>query len=572
MSKKVVVIGGVALGPKAANRLKRLDPEAEVYMVDQGEYISFGGCGIPYYVSGEVNTLDALRSTNYGAIRNPEFFKERKGVIALNRTRALSIDRTARTIRIKNLTTGEESDLAYDRLVLATGSNPKVPPVEGRELKGVGGANCLEEADAIRQACADGKVNSAVIVGGGFIGMEMAVALADMWGIKTSVVEFMPQVMPGVLSSSLANMVAADLRANGVDVYVSEGVQRLEGENGAVKRVITNKRTIETDIVIFATGYAPNTALAKAAGLELQERTGAILVNKYMQTSDPLIYAGGDCVATPNLITGKPFVLALGSMANRQGRVIGTNLASESGQVATFNGAVGTWCVKLFSKSACGTGLTVDRARAEGFDAVSVNIEQLDRVHFYPEKFMMSLELVFDRSTRRVLGLQGFCEAGDALKARIDAVATMLQFGQPTIDDVSNAEVAYAPPFAAAMDIINAVANAADNFLSGQLKAITPREFAELWKNRKDNDIYFADSRPAAAAKATAAKYPDEWHALPLEEINLDILPRDKQIVLICNTGLRSYEVALNLQQNGITKVVNALGGMQAQLKMGENY
>lgn len=574
MSKRIVIIGGVALGPKAANRLKRLEPTAEVIMIDEKTNISFGGCGIPYYVSGEINSLDALRSTNYGTVRTPEYFKERKDVTVLNRTKVLSIDRVSRTIRIKDLRTDKESVLPYDRLVLGTGSTPKVPPVEGRNLKGVGGANSLEEAEALRSACASGKISNAVVIGGGFIGMEIAVALADMWGIKTSVVEFMPQVMPGVLSANLSDMVANDLRSNNVDVYVSEKVQRLEGEDGVVKRVITDKRTLDADLVIFATGYAPNTELARAAGLELQERTGAILVNKYMQTSDPLIYAGGDCVATPNLITGKPFVLALGSLANRQGRVIGTNLASESGQVATFAGAVGTWCVKLFKMSACGTGLTLERAKSEGFDAVSVCVEQLDRAHFYPEKFMMTLELVVDRPTRRILGIQGFCEAGDALKARIDAVATMLQFGHPTIDDLSNAEVAYAPPFAAAMDVLNVVANTADNLLSGQLKAISSREFSDLWKNRDKNNVYFADARPAAAAKATAAKYPGEWHAVPLEEVQdcLDTLPRDRQIALICNTGLRSYEVALYLNEKGITNVVNALGGMQSQIKRGESY
>ena len=178
MSKRVVIIGGVALGPKAANRLKRLDPAAEVIMIDERTNISFGGCGIPYYVSGEVNSLDALRSTNYGTVRTPEYFKERKDVTVLNRTRVLSIDRASRTIRIRDLRTDKESVLPYDRLVLGTGSTPKVPPVEGRDLQGVSGANSLEEAEAIRAACAAGKVNSAVVVGGGFIGMEMAVALA----------------------------------------------------------------------------------------------------------------------------------------------------------------------------------------------------------------------------------------------------------------------------------------------------------------------------------------------------------------------------------------------------------
>ena len=284
-----------------------------------------------------------------------------------------------------------------------------------------------------------------------------------------------------------------------------------------------------------------------------------------MQTSDPDIYAGGDCVPFRTSSPASPRA-ALGSLANRQGRVIGTNAASDDGKAAAFHGAVGTWCVKIFKMSACGTGLTIERAKAFGFDAISASLEQLDRAHFYPEKHMMTLELVVERGTRRVLGIQGVCEDGDALKARIDAVATMLQFGKPTIDDLANAEIAYAPPFASAMDAVNAVANVADNILSGQLKPISSKEFGELWKDRANNNVFFADARPAVAGNATAAKYPGEWHAIALEDIEakFDSIPKDRPVALVCNTGLRSYEVMLYLHNHGVTDVVNALGGMQA--------
>ena len=254
MSRNVIVIGGVALGPKAASRLKRLDPTANVTMIDENINISFGGCGIPYYVSGEINSLDALRSTTYGTVRTPEYF-EHKGVHTLNQTRVTAIDRAAKTVTAKNLVTGEEKALPYDRLIIATGSTPKVPPVEGRDLKNVGGANNLEDADALRKACASGSVQNAVVIGAGFIGMEIAVALADMWDIKTSVVEFMPQAMPGVMSASLSDMVRHDLEEHNVDVYTGEKVQRLEGENGVVARVVTDKRTLDADLVIFNLTY-----------------------------------------------------------------------------------------------------------------------------------------------------------------------------------------------------------------------------------------------------------------------------------------------------------------------------
>lgn len=566
MPEKILIVGGVALGPKAASRCKRLMPDAEVTLVDENVYISYGGCGIPYFVSGEVQNLDDLRATPYHTIRDPEFFRAMKGVIVRNQTRALSIDRAAKTLLVKDVVSGKEEKLPYDKLVLATGASPRVPPVEGKDLKNVLSLTRLEAADAIRTACQEGKVNEAVIVGGGFIGLEAAVALADMWGVKVSVVEMMDQILPGVLSHSLARMAEHDCVSHKVDVYTSEKVLKLEGKDGAVSKVVTDKRELPAQLVIFAAGFIPNGRLAKDAGLDLAP-FGAVVVDEHMRTSDPAIYAGGDCVAIRNIITDKLGYLPLGSMANRQGRVIGTNLA---GGDATFPGYVGTWAVKLFEMSFCGTGLAVERARKEGYDAVGVSVEQLDRAHFYPEKNMMSLELVVDKPTRRVLGIQGACSAGDALKARVDAVAGVLQYARPTVEDISNLEVSYAPPFASAMDVVNVVGNVADNVLAGRFKPVTGDQFMELWKNRDQNHIFFIDARPAKAGQAVQARHP-EWHSIPLEEIaaRINEVPRDRPVALICNTGLRAYDSLLILARNGITDVVNSTGGMQAVSKMG---
>lgn len=566
MPEKILIVGGVALGPKAASRCKRLMPDAEVTLVDENVYISYGGCGIPYFVSGEVQNLDDLRATPYHTIRDPEFFRAMKGVTVRNQTRALSIDRAAKTLLVKDVVSGKEEKLPYDKLVLATGASPRVPPVEGKNLKNVLSLTRLEAADAIRTACQEGKVNEAVIVGGGFIGLEAAVALADMWGVKVSVVEMMDQILPGVLSHSLARMAEHDCVSHKVDVYTSEKVLKLEGKDGAVSKVVTDKRELPAQLVIFAAGFIPNGRLAKDAGLDVAP-FGAVVVDEHMRTSDPAIYAGGDCVAIRNIITDKLGYLPLGSMANRQGRVIGTNLA---GGDATFPGYVGTWAVKLFEMSFCGTGLTVERARKEGYDAVGVSVEQLDRAHFYPEKNMMSLELVVDKPTRRVLGIQGACSAGDALKARVDAVAGVLQYARPTVEDISNLEVSYAPPFASAMDVVNVVGNVADNVLAGRFKPVTGDQFMELWKNRDQNHIFFIDARPAKAGQAVQARHP-EWHSIPLEEIaaRINEVPRDRPVALICNTGLRAYDSLLILARNGITDVVNSTGGMQAVSKMG---
>lgn len=566
MAEKILIIGGVALGPKAAVRCKRLAPQAEVMVIDENEYISYGGCGMPYYVSGEVQNMDALRSTNAGTVRDPVFFRDMKGVTVLNQTRAISIDRKARTVTVEDLKTQKRSDLPYDKLVLATGSRARVPEIEGVTLKNVLALTRLETADAIRKACEAGKITEAVIVGAGFIGLEAAVALADMWGVKVKVVELMDQVLPGVLSLSLAKMAENDLRTHGVEVYTGEKVLRLEGDGDKVTKVVTDKRELDAQLVLLAIGFIPNTNIARDAGIELAP-FGGVLVDEHMRTNDPLIYAGGDCAAVKNIITGKPGYLPLGSMANRQGRVIGSNLA---GVDATFPGFVGTWALKLFDMSFCGTGLTASAAVFNGYDALGVCIEQLDRAHFYPEKKMMSLELVCDRKNRRVYGLQGCCADGDAVKARIDAVAGVLEYARPVIEDISNLEVAYAPPFAAAMDAVNTIANVADNIVSGRFTPIRGDDFMKLWHDRENNNIFFVDMRPVKASRPIEDKYP-EWHAIPLEEAEKRMaeFPRDRPIALICNSGMRAYEGLLALKRHGIKDVVNSMGGMQAVTKMG---
>lgn len=566
MPEKILVVGGVALGPKAAARCKRLMPDAEITLVDENIFISYGGCGIPFYVSGEIQNLDDLRATPYHTVRDADFFRDMKGVTVRTQTRATAIDRAAKTLTVKNVVTGQEEKLPYDKLVLATGATPHVPPVEGKDLENVLSLTRLEAAGAIRTACQEGKITEAVIVGGGFIGLEAAVALADMWGVKCSVVEMVDQILPGVLSHSVARMAAHDCVTHNVNVYTGEKVVRLEGKDGKVCKVVTDKRELEAQLVIFAAGFIPNGQLAKDAGLEVAP-FGAIMVDRHMRTSDPAIYAGGDCVSIRNIITGKPGYLPLGSMANRQGRVIGTNLA---GGEAVFPGYVGSWAVKLFDLSFCGVGLTVERARAEGFDAFSVSVEQFDHAHFYPEKAMMTLELVVDKATGRVLGMQGACADGDSLKARVDAVAAALQYSQPRVEDISNLEVAYAPPFASAMDVVNVVGNVADNVLAGRFTPVTADQFMDMWKNREKNNVFFIDARPAAAGRAVQEKHPD-WHAIPLEEVaaRVNEVPKDRPVAIICNTGLRAYDGLLVLARHGITDVVNSTGGLQAAIKMG---
>ncbi len=567
MGMRVVVVGGVALGPKVAARCKRLDPEATVTMIDQSTRISYGGCGIPYFISGEVQHIEELQSTPYGIVRDAAFFKESKGVDVLLETRAIAIDRKAKTVTVLDLKTNQTSTLPYDKLVLAVGSSPNRLPIPGIDLAGISPATNLDEAELIKKAVESRTINNAVVVGGGFIGLEMAVAFADMWDIPTTIVEVADQILSGFLSPTMARMATHDLETHNVKVLTTEKVTRFEGKDGHVTKVITDKREIPADFVVMSAGVKPNTQLAVDAGLEANER-GLLIVNEFMQTSDPDIYAGGDCAMVKNLITGKKHWFPLGSMANRQGRVIGSNLA---GKGRKFSGAVGAWGVKLFEQSVSGAGFTLPGAMREGYDAITVHIEQVDRAHFYPEHAMMTLELVVDRPTRRVLGVQGMSPLGDALMARINPVAVLLGH-HITVEEISNLEIVYSPPFASSMDIVNVVGNVADNILEGRCQPVDPQEFEKLWHERAKNDVYFLDARLSRGpASELAEKYPNEWHNLPTEELkeHLGKLPKDSPIVIVCNTGLRAYEAQLVFNEAGFKNTKTVAGGMQSVSRLG---
>lgn len=566
MSQHIVVIGGVALGPKAACRFKRLEPGSTVTMIDQSSLISYGGCGIPYFVSGDVSEARELCTTSFHMVRDAEFFKEVKGVTVRTLTKATQIDRENKLVHVEDVTTGETSTIGYDKLVIATGAAPRKLNLPGEDLAGVSYVCNPDDAVRIRDGISKGEVSNAVIIGAGFIGLEMAEAFADMWGIETAVVEITDQIMSRLVSPTLATMAQKHMEENGVEFYFGETITALEGEDGHVRRVVTNKRTLDADAVIIAAGVVPISKLAEEAGLQCSER-GGVIVDEFMRTNDPDIYSGGDCAIVRHLITDAPFFLPLGSMANRQGRVIGTNLA---GGNSRFDGVVGSFVVKLFETSLAGTGLSLDVALASGFDAISVLLIQLDRAHFYPTKELMTLELVVEKGTRRVLGIQGFGSSADAMVGRINAVAAILK-NKPTIDDISNMEMAYSPPFAAAMDILNSLANLADNVLLGINRGVGPDGFKELWDERDQGECYFLDCREVADATEYMERNPEHWHNIPQGKLaeHLDEIPTDKPLVLICNTGARSYEAQITLDNKGFKDVINVQGGMAAIKKYG---
>ncbi len=563
MAQNIIIVGGVALGSKAACRFKRLEPQSKVTIVDQDRFVSYGGCGIPFYVSGDVSDVDDLRKTSFHMLRDEAFFKNCKDIEVRTQTRALRIDRENKQLHIQG-PDGRQEALDYDQLVLGTGSRPRRLPIPGTELPMVHTCTNLNDAQAIKDLVTNGQVERAVIVGGGFIGIEMAEALADMWEVETTVIEYFDQIMPGFVSPQFARMAQSEMEKNGVHFLVGEEVKAIEGKE-SVEAVVTNKRRLETDLVIMAIGAVPNVDLAKEAGLRIGT-TGAIVVDEHMRTSDPVIYAGGDCAEIPNLVTGKPGYYPLGSMANRQGRVIGTNLA---GGNAVFKGAVGSFVIKTFEAALAGTGLSLEMAKRGDFDAVSVQVAQLDRAHFYPGKAMMHLELVVERKSRRILGIQGFGDDGNSVVGRINMVAAILE-DHPTIDRLSNLELAYSPPFSSAMDVLNALANTAENMLDGLYRPIDAKGFSEKWANG-DGNLLILDCRARQDGEAYANKYPERWINIPQDELRRRIseIPPDKDLILICNTGVRSYEAQLNLKEMGCGDAVSVQGGIVTLNKCG---
>ncbi len=569
MPEKILIIGGVAAGPKTACRLKRLAPEKEITIIDQDSLISYGGCGIPYYVSGDISDEKELRSTSFHMARDESFFAQAKGVRVLANTRALAIDRPGKSVQVENLLSGQRESLPYDKLVLATGSRPNRIPLPGLDLAGVYLISDLHQAIKIKEELVQGKVGRAVVIGGGAIGIEMAEAFGDLWGIDTTIVEFMPQLLPNLIDPVFSGMLAHHLRSHGVKIHLSESAQRLEGdEQGRVCRVVTGMRTLEADLVIMAVGVRARSELAQAAGLLVGPSSG-IVVNNRLQTSDPNIYAAGDCIESLHLVSGKKMLAPLGSLANRQGRIVADNLA---GLPTTLEGIVGSFIMKAFECCIGATGLSYDRAKAEGFDAGSVLTAQSDRAHFFPNQAVIPLQMVFDKGSRKVLGVQGFGPMNDAVLARIDAAAGLIAQGA-TIDRFSNLELAYAPPFATALDALNATANVADNFAAGRLRTVSVEEFMAWMESQtlRPGNWRALDIRHPQEARIFTEIYGERWLAIPYNEMRRrhSELPPDKTLLIVCDAGTRSYEVQSFLDSLGQRNTLVLGGGFNVIRRLG---
>lgn len=548
---RVVVIGGVTAGPKAAARIIRQCPDADVTIVDRGTVLSYAGCGLPFYVSGVVRDQKRLISSPAGVVRDPVFFRSVKSVEVLNQTEAVEIDRQQRRVRVRELISGNERWLEYDKLVLATGARAFIPPDLSTQLRNVFTLHGVRDAEGIRAALSEQKSHDTVIIGGGLIGVEMTEALTRR-GARVTIIEAMPRIL-AILDEEMALLVERHLEAHGVRVMTGCRAYGYSGEE-AVSGIETAQGLIPANMVILATGIQPETELAQRAGLQLGA-SGALRVNERMQTSDSDIYAAGDCVEALHRVTRKQCYIPLGSTASKQGRVAAANLCSGSD---VFPGVLGTSICTIFEFTVVRCGLGEKDAQREGLSVSSVIVAGPDRTHFMPQARPAVIKLIVETSSRRLVGMQGVGRG--ALDKRLDVAAMAITEGW-TVDQLAHADLGYTPSFSSDLDLIMTAANVMRNKLDGSLHSLKPAELQARLEAREE--LLLVDVR--TPAEYEQARLPGA-QSLPLGSLRGRVadIPVDVPIVVYCDIGLRSYEASLILQAAGRAKVDVLEGGLQA--------
>jgi len=554
---RIVVIGGSAAGPKAAAKARRLDEHATITIIQKEAELSMASCGYPYYVGGVFDDRNQLICTPAGIVRDSSFFDKAKRIEALVQTEALSIDRAAKTVTCKHLPSGETRTLPYDKLVIATGATTLYPPVPGVDLDGILSLHSLADADALRAVRDAKQVRSAVVVGGGLIGFEVCEAL-HLEGIQTTVIEKTAAILP-FLDADLSKLVANYVRTHGADVIKGNGVAAFLGEDGKLIGVkLDNGTELPCELAVVAVGVKPNAALAAAAGLKIGA-LGGIEVDAAMQTSDPDIYAGGDCVECTSLISGKQVRAPYGDLANLQGRVIGQNLIQAGS--ATFPGVTHTGICKIFDYTVGFTGLSADQARAAGMtDIETVIVAGLDIPGYMSGQLLIS-KMVADRKTGRVLGFQ--CIGPGDVSKRVATVAMAIR-GQLTIGDLANADLPYAPPYSLALDHVIVCAHVMENKLRGLMLGVSAAEV----KARVDTGApcFILDTRTPWEFEEQRLGIGETLIPQGALRGRLHELPQDKdrEVIVYCAISLRGYECAAILQGHGWRNVKVMEGGVAA--------
>ncbi|RIV17754.1 pyridine nucleotide-disulfide oxidoreductase [Alicyclobacillaceae bacterium I2511] len=538
-SQRVVVIGGVALGAGAAAKVRREDERAEIIMLERGPYISFANCGLPYYLSGVIEDRNEL------LLHTPESLKKRFNIDVRVLQEVTAIDRDKKTVQVKNLNTNEFYAQPYDKLVLAMGADPIIPPIPGIDLNGIFQLRTVPDVDAIKNWMGAPTVRRAVVIGAGFIGLETVENLVEA-GLKVTLVEKAPQILPP-FDTEITSPALNELRKLGVEVILGDGVQSFQGETQALAVCLESGRILDADMFIIGIGVRPNTQLAKTAGLEVAPN-GALRLNEFLQTSDPDIYSGGDMAEIPHLVDGEKRWIPLAGPANKQGRVIGLNIA---GKKTKFRGAQGTSIVRIGDIAIGLTGLSERTAKQLGIHCfVSYNTAG-HHAGYYPGAQDLTLKLVFEQGTGRLLGGQAVGKEG--VDKRIDVLATAIYNGM-TVSELAELDLAYAPPFAAAKDPIIMAGMAAENLLRGDATSVshtTELQVPEvaLLDVRDDDEV--------ADGMLLGAKH------IPLDQLRQRVheLDASKNWVVYCRSGHRSYFATRFLRGQGFKQVYNLNGG-----------
>jgi NADPH-dependent 2,4-dienoyl-CoA reductase/sulfur reductase-like enzyme/rhodanese-related sulfurtransferase len=556
MGARIVIIGGVAGGATAAARARRISEKAQITLLERGPYVSFANCGLPYYVSGAIAKRSKL------LLQTPEGFDARYGVKVLVDTEAVEIDRGGK--RVKAFGPQGESWIPYDKLILAQGGNPIVPPLPGVDLPNVFKLWTVPDVDRIKAYLESHSPISALIAGGGFIGLEMAEAFRER-GLATTVVELMPRIM-STMDQEFGSMIAAKLEEHGVRVITGLGLKAIraaEGNRAEGAAELSDGSLVDAGVVLLSIGVRPELGLAKAAGLAIGS-SGGLEVDEELKTSDPDIYAAGDMVEVLHKVSGRRVRVPLAGPANRQGRIAASNAL---GMHIKYHGALGTSVFKAFDGVAASTGLSEKAAREAGFDVGAAVVYKDNHASYYPGGRELVLKLVYDRKSSRLLGAEAFGSEG--VEKRIDVLATALH-GKMTLDDIAELDLAYAPPFSSANDPVNVAAFVGQNDISGYSPLETAAGLKAALAAAKSG------GPPALVLDVRNVAEYEEGHVavslnLPLDELRfrLDEVPRDIRLHLHCRSGFRAHLALRILRENGYDDVVNVTGGYMAILAEG---
>lgn len=538
---KYLIVGGVAGGATAAARLRRINENAEIILFEKGRHISFANCGLPYYIGNTIEKREAL------FLQTPTSFGNRFDVDVRVNQEVISIDAEKKSVQVRRLN-GAVYEETYDKLLLSPGANPFIPNIEGVDMEGIYTLRNVEDTDRIKDFAVARNIKQAVVIGAGFIGLEMVENLHRL-GVEVSVVEMADHLMP-TLDFEMAAFLKMELAAKQVKTYLGISATRFAKNDDKIEVSLSNGERLAADMVILSVGVRPNTDLAKQAGLKIGE-TGGIWVDEYLQTSVPDIYAVGDAIEYPHPITGKPWMNFLANPANRQGRIVADNIVF--GNKIRYEGAIGTAIAKVFDMTAASTGLSEQRLQREQIPYLISTTHSASHASYYPDANMMAIKLTFSPEDGRIFGAQ--IVGNDGVDKRIDQIALLIKNGGK-VHDLTFVEHAYAPPFSSAKDPVAIAGYVACNVLDGIMPIVTWRDIIE----NKLPEGALIDVR--AIEEFQEGAIPNALH-IPVDELRerLDEVPEDKPIYLYCGVGLRGYVALKILKQSGFENVYNLSGG-----------